>query len=184
MGSRAQTAQVEDEVTFSRGPARRPIPRVSDPLLQWATGLQTKQRAIYAGWLCEAGKNEDLDAAMGRAKVEQVQIKHGTGSIVTHWQLMEITAIFIAEGVQSMGEMKNTEDRWGLAFGWRTLEGGRQQSALRGRLLLPRLLEVGYAEPFLWSMKGTITGDMIDALTRQYEVLDAWDAGRNRKTQC
>ena len=38
-----------DEVTFTRGPARRPIPRVSDPLLQWATGLQTKERRIYAG---------------------------------------------------------------------------------------------------------------------------------------
>src|SRR5436853_536200 len=49
-----------DDVTFTRGPARRPMPRVSDPLLQWATGLQTKERRIYAGWLAEAGKIQAL----------------------------------------------------------------------------------------------------------------------------
>jgi hypothetical protein len=42
-----------EDVVFSRGPARRPQPRVADPLLQWASGLQTKERTIYAGWLVE-----------------------------------------------------------------------------------------------------------------------------------
>jgi hypothetical protein len=38
------------DTPFTRGPARRPVPRVADPLLQWATGLTTKDRRIYAGW--------------------------------------------------------------------------------------------------------------------------------------
>lgn len=175
--TRAQTTAVE-EIEFTRGPARRPLPRISDPLLQWATGLQTKQRSIYAGWLSEQGKNPDFDEAMEKAGFQTVQIKHGTGSVVTHFAIPIANLIVIAEGVMSIGQMKTTEDRWGIAFGWRTLEGGRQQSQLRGRAFLRELLEIGYNEPVLFSMRGTITGDMIDALCRQYEVLDAWDAFR------
>jgi hypothetical protein len=56
-----------EDVVFSCSPARRPQPRVADPLLQWASGLQTKERTIYAGWLIEAGKDEALDGAMQQA---------------------------------------------------------------------------------------------------------------------
>jgi len=127
-----------DEVTFTRGPARRPIPRVSDPLLQWATGLQTKERRIYAGWLAEAGKIDALDAAMEQAGFAQVTIKHGSGNMVTHWAVETANLFVIAEGVQSIGEMKHTTERYGIAFGWRTLPGGRQQSQLRFQKLARR----------------------------------------------
>jgi hypothetical protein len=167
-----------DEVTFTRGPARRPIPRVSDPLLQWATGLQTKERRIYAGWLAEAGKIDVLDAAMEQAGFAQVTIKHGSGNMVTHWAVETANLYVVAEGVQSIGEMKHTEDRYGIAFGWRTLEGGRQQSVLRFRGFLQELLNIGFYEPLLITAKSTLTGDLINALTRQYEVLDAVDAFR------
>jgi len=167
-----------DEVTFTRGPARRPVPRVSDPLLQWATGLQTKERRIYAGWLAEAGKIEALDAAMEQAGFSQVTIKHGSGNMVTHWAVETANLFVVAEGVQSISEMKHTEDRYGIAFGWRTLEGGRQQSVLRFRAFLHELLDIGFYEPLLITAKSTLTGDLINALTRQYEVLDAVDAFR------
>ena len=167
-----------DEVTFTRGPARRPIPRVSDPLLQWATGLQTKERRIYAGWLAEAGKIDALDAAMEQAGFAQVTIKHGSGNMVTHWAVEMANLYVVAEGVQSIGEMKHTEDRYGIAFGWRTLEGGRQQSVLRFRGFLQELLNIGFYEPLLITAKSTLTGDLINALTRQYEVLDAVDGFR------
>jgi hypothetical protein len=167
-----------DDVTFTRGPARRPMPRVADPLLQWATGLQTKERRIYAGWLAEAGKIDELDDAMGRAGFSQVTIKHGSGNMVTHWAVEAANMFVVAEGVQSIGEMKHTEERYGIAFGWRTLEGGRQQSVLRFRGFLQELLGVGFYEPLLVTVKSTLTGDLIAALTRQYEVLDAVDAFR------
>ena len=86
--------------------------------------------------------------------------------------------IAAAEGVQSIGEMKHTEDRYGIAFGWRTLDGGRQQSVLRFRGFLHELLDIGFYEPLLITAKSTLTGDLINALTRQYEVLDAVDAFR------
>jgi hypothetical protein len=167
-----------EDVTFTRGPARRPAPRVADPLLQWATGLQTKERRIYAGWLAEAGKIEALDEAMAQAGFKQVTIKHGSGNMVTHWAVETANLFVVAEGVQSIGEMKHTEDRFGIAFGWRTLEGGRQQSVLRFRGFLQELLNIGFYEPLLVTAKSTLTGDLIAALTRQYDVLDAVDAFR------
>jgi hypothetical protein len=167
-----------EDVTFTRGPARRPMPRVADPLLQWATGLQTRERRIYAGWLAEAGKIDALDAAMEQAGFAQVTIKHGSGNMVTHWAVETANLFVVAEGVQSIGEMKHTEDRYGIVFGWRTLEGGRQQSVLRFRGFLQELLNVGFYEPLLITAKSTLTGDVINALTRQYEVLDAVDTFR------
>lgn len=167
-----------EERTFTRGPARRPAPQVADPCLQWATGLQTKDRRIYAGWLIEAGKLDALDAAMAQAGFTQITIKHGSGNMVTHWAVETANLFVVAEGVQSIGEMRQTADRYGIAFGWRTLEGGRLQSVLRARVLLRELLEAGYAEPLLLTVKSTLTGDVIGALMRQYDVLDAVDRFR------
>lgn len=170
----------DDSFSFTRGPARRPMPRVVDPLLQWATGLTTKERRIYAGWLVEAGKLEALDIAMNDAGYKQVTIKHGSGNMVHHWAIETANLFVVAEGVQSIGEMKHTGDRYGIAFGWRVLDTGRQQSQLRCRVLLRELLAVGYDQPLLLTVKSTLTGDLITALTRQYEVLDAIDAFRTQ----
>ena len=161
-----------DEPTFTRGPARRPAPRVADPLLQWASGLPTKDRQIYAGWLIECGKDETLDESMNQAGFDFVTIKHGNGKLVTHWAVETANVFVLAEGVQSFGEMRDDPTRYGIAFGWRQLENGRMQSQLRCRVLLRELLAVGYHEPLLLTVKGTVTGDLIGALTRQYEVLD------------
>ncbi len=153
--------------------ARRPAVRVQDPIIQWATGLQTKERRIYAGWFVEAGKLEDLDEAMARAGFPQVTIKHGSGNMVTHWAIETADLFVVAAGVQSIGEMKHTNERHGIAFGWRTLEGGRQQSVIKARVYVAQLVAAGYTDPLLLTVKSTLTGDVITALMRQYEVLDA-----------
>jgi hypothetical protein len=147
--------------------------------LQWSTGLQTNERRIYAGWLAEAGRSAALDEAMRNAGFAQVTIKHGSGNIVTHWAVETANLFVITEGVQSIPEMQQTTDRYGIAFGWRTLQGGRQQSQIRFRAFLRELLEVDFHEPLLVTAKGTLTGDVITALMRQYDVLDAIDAVRH-----
>lgn len=167
-----------EDTTFTRGRARRPMPTVADPLLQWATGLQTKERRIYAGWLAEAGKHDELDEAMEAAEIGQVTIKHGTGALVTHWAIETANLILLADGVQSIAEMKHAEQRFGIAFGWRTLEGGRMQSVLRVRVHLRELLRAGFDIPLTLTAKSTITGDLIAAFGRQFEVLDAIDTMR------
>lgn len=161
-----------DEPTFTRGPARRPLARVADPLLQWASGLPTHDKYFYAGWLVEAHKDAALDQAMDAAGFRTVMIKHGSGNLVTHWAVETANVFVIADGVQAIGEMKDDPTRYGIAFGWR-LHNARQQSQLRCRVFLRELLDVGYVEPLLLTVKGTLTGDLITALTRQYEVLDA-----------
>jgi len=170
-----------DDVSFSRGPARRPQLRVADPLLQWANGLQTNDRRLYAGWLIEAGRSQALDEAMQEAGFSRVTIKHGSGNLVTHWAVETANLYVIADGVQTIAEMQHSADRFGIAFGWRMLQGGRQQSQIRFRALLDELTEVGYTEPLLVTAKGTLTGDIIAALIRQYEVLDAVDAFRRQQ---
>ncbi len=172
-----------EEVTFSRGPARRPMLRLADPLLQWSTGLQTSQRTIYAGWLIETGRSESLDEAMRSSGFRTVTIRHGSGNTVTHWAVEVANLFVIAEGVQSIAEMKATTDRYGIAFNWRTLPDGRPQSMLKMRVLLRDLLEIGYTEPLLVSVKSTLTGDLLTALMRQYDVLDAIDRERTAKHQ-
>lgn len=74
--------------------------------------------------------------------------------------------------------MQHAPDRYGIAFGWKTLQNGRQQSQIRFRAFVRELLEFGYTEPLLVTAKGTLTGDIISALTRQYDVLDAVDGFR------
>lgn len=165
------------DMEFSRR-ARRPVPVVDGPLLQWASGLTTKDKRIYAGWMVEAGKLDVLDEAMEAAKFAQVTIKHGNGNIVTHWAVETANVFLIADGIQSMAEMKQTEDRYGVAFGWRTTEEGRQQSQLKARVLLRELLAVGYNDPLTLTVKSTLTSDVLNALMSQYSVLDAVDAFR------
>ncbi len=133
------------------------------------------QRAPDLRGLVEASKIDTLDAAMEQAGFGQVTIKHGSGNMVTHWAVETANLYVVAEGVQLIGEMKHTEDRYGIAFGWRTLEGGRQRSVLRFRGFLQELLNIGFYEPLLITAKSTLTGDLINALTRQYKVLDAVD---------
>jgi hypothetical protein len=167
-------------VQFSRGGARRPAPQLVEPLMQWSTGLPTTARSLYAGWLVEAEQTLELDEAMMRAGLEQVTIRHGGGNTVTHWALPTAALFVLADGVQTMAEMRTTPDRYGIAFGWRELPDGRKQSQLRMRVLPRELLEVGYDRPLLISIKSTLTGDMIDALMAQYAVLDAAQAEQQR----
>lgn len=166
------------DTEFTRGPARRPAPVVEGPMLQWASGLPTANRQIYAGWLIEAGKLDDLDGALQSAGFPQITIKHGSGNMVTHTAIETANVFVLADGVQSMAEMRHTDERHGVAFGWRTLDGGRLQSMLRVQVLLRELLHVGYTDPITLTVKSTLTGDVLAALMRQYDVLDAIDAFR------
>ncbi len=65
------------------------------------------------------------------------------------------------------------------------LDGARSRAVASSRscafrAFLHELLAVDFAEPLLVTVKGTLTGDLITALTRQYEVLDAVDAFRKQ----
>lgn len=166
------------EATFSRGPARQPATEVKDPILQWSSGLPTTDRRIYAGWLCETRQNTDLDQALEKAGFGRAMIKHGSGNICCHWVIPTAALFIVADGIQTLSEMSHTDQRYGIAFGWKTLQNGRQQSHLRARVFLHQLADVGYIEPLLLTAKGTITGDLIAAFLFNYNVLTSVDALR------
>lgn len=169
---KAPVAHLPEPPAFTRAAARRPVERPREPLLQWATGLTTKERQIYAGWFVEAGRDQDLDLAMHDASFRQITIKHGGGNLVTHWALPIASLFVICDGVQTMSEMHGADERYGIAFGWRQTDA-RQQSVLRCRVLVQELCTVGYTQPLLLSLKSTLTGDFLAALMRHYETLDS-----------
>jgi hypothetical protein len=177
---RAPLDALPEPPAFTRPDARRPIDRPASPCLQWATGLPTKDKAIYAGWLIEAGRDADLDDAMGMTDFAPVTIKHGSGNLVTHWAMPIASLFVVCDGVQTITEMRDTPDRYGIAFGWRTVGAngpgsgnGRQQSVLRARVFVQELLSVGYDRPLILSLKSTLTGDLLACLIRHYTVLDS-----------
>lgn len=166
---------------FSRSARRPAITAQNETLLQWASGLTTTDRRIYAGWFVEAGRDAWLDGAMQSAGFERVTIKHSSGNAVTHWAVEQADMFVAADGVQTIAEMKQTSERYGVAFGWRTLDNGKAQSFLKARVFLRELLLAGYTEPLTLSVRSTTTGDVIDALMTQYDVLDAIDALRTQQ---
>ncbi len=170
---------MSEDIRFERGPARRPAPIITDPVIQWSTGLPTKDRTLYAGWLVEIKDGqEELGDAMSRAGLQPITIKHGSGQFVTHWALPSVRLFLVADGMQTMAEMKQTPDRYGIAFGWKRQDDGRSKSVLRCRVFVRELLAVGYQEPLLLTLSGTVTGDFLAGLERQYVALDAIDALR------
>jgi hypothetical protein len=163
---------MSDEVRFQRGGARRPIPEVRDTLMQWASGLPTTDRRIYSGWMIEAGKDSELDEAMDAAQFNRVTIKHSGGKIVTHWAIEVAKLFVVCDGIQTITEMNHSIERLGIAFGW-CQNNGRNQTVLRLRCYLYELLLVGYTQPIMISMRGTVTGDLLAALMSHYAAMDA-----------
>lgn len=173
-GPAPSSPKTSDDPGFTRGPARRPMPAIVDPVLQWASGLPTADRRFYAGWLLETGKGgPELHQAMHEAGFEKITIRHGSGNVVEHWRVDVCNAFIVAEGLQSIAEMQQTRDRFGIAFGW-----FQNRSYLRARVFMHELLAVGYTLPLQISIKGTITGDFLAAAGRQFDVFDAIAAYR------
>lgn len=170
------------EPAYLRGPARRPVPQLADPLMQWASGLTTHNRQVYAGWLVESSKDDALDKAMAAAGVDAVVIKHGSGNLVTHWALSTASLLILCDGIQSIAEMRDTQDRYGIAFGWEgvkdSMTAGRLVSRLRCRVLIAELVAVGYVSPLLLTLRGTMTGDLLSACMQHFAVLDQLNAYR------
>jgi len=174
-----------EDYTFNRT-AHRPAPVIEGPTMQWATGLPTDDRRVYAGWLVESGRLEELDLCMQDAGFKEITIKHGSGKFVSHWAVECANVFLIADSVQMIGDFKHSDRltgmasprRYGIAFGWRAMDSGRMQSVLKCRVILRQLAMHGYLDPITISVKSTLTGDLIAALMRQYDVLEAADAFR------
>lgn len=170
------------ESAFRGRPAQRPTMATrSEPILQWASNLQTKERQIYSGWLTEVGRDEHLDAVMKQAGYNQITIKHGNGNFVTHWAIPNACVIPIVEQVDTLGTIKAGPERHGMVLGWRETEDKKSQSFLKMFVFLVSLLEVGWETPFMLTAKSTLTDDVCGALLRHYDLIDFTEEARKKQ---
>ena len=170
------------ESIFRGPPATMPIEPRSNPIFQWANKVNEvvgrNKVTSYSGWLSEANKNEEFDMAMEAAGFVTVTIKHSNGEEVTHWKVPVGTFVPIMTQVDTLGSIKTSDDRHGMAIGWRQTLDGRGQSFTRFMAIFTPIFPA-YVEPVMITVKSRTTGDIVGALMRQYELLD-WIA-KSRK---
>lgn len=138
----------------------------------------------YSGFLVPTDQNPMLDEAFAIAGAQAIMISHSDGDR-EHWCLPTATLFIVAQGLQSSSQMRDTTERLGIAYGWQLQRDGKTkeitvdpktgkpktQSVLKLRCYLPQLVAVGYCEPLRLSISGTMTGDILQGLTRQYAVI-------------
>ena len=159
--------------SFRGRPAQRPVATIrTEPVLQWASQLMTKEKKIHSGWLTEVGRDDALDVAMAECGIKEITIKHGNGKFVTHWDIGAAVILPVIEQVDTLQTIKNGPERSGMALGWRLTEDGKNQSFLKMFVFLVPLLEIGYDLPLILTAKSTLTGDICHALWRHYDLID------------
>lgn len=139
-------------------------PQDNGPTMQWATGLQAKDRRIITGWLIPTGQDDDLDMALLAKDTPQTTIIHSSGKTVTHWHLERAELLLVAT---------DTSGPNGIWFAWQTLDDGRSQSKLKCRVYVRALVDAGYRHSLLVSMKSTQTTDLKKAFGSLYDMSTA-----------
>lgn len=168
-----------NDVVFSRGRARRPAPSLgsADPVLIWASGLQTNRRTIHVGWISEVGKFDDFDEACDLAGFNKVTIRHAEGRAITHWDIDDPRFFIMCDGIQQWGESQHTDTRYGIAMGWHdrvNQNTGKRESysILKMKVLLRAFCEIGLFIPLVISVKRLFTQDVMKCLIAHLDMLD------------
>lgn len=160
------------EGQFRGRPAQRPIQR-QDPLLQWSSGnvkeIDAKGKRDYTGFYAERGRDEEFDKAMGQVYQPMV-IRHSGGNDVKHWLIDDVELIPIISQVDTFQTIKNGPERFGMSIGWINIDG-KGQSFLRFLAFLRPIISY-FPHPIMVTLKKTVTQDMVNALLRQYDVIE------------
>lgn len=138
--------------------------RLRETTIQWATGLPTTDRRTVTGWLIPTDQDEALDETLRALGVPRVNVKH-TKQTVCHWHLERAELLLVARNSEPGGD--------GVVLKWLTLEDGRHQSKLKARLYVRALVDAGYSEMLLLTLKSTLTSDMRLAFSRLYDMTKA-----------
>lgn len=165
--------------TLGSNPVR---PRPEHVLLCWANGLQAKRTRLvdnvqtseeftYAGLFCDMREDPLLDAAMETAKTPKIKILHQEGW-AEHWAMPKAALHLLAEGYHGKSAMRDTQERLGLAYGWRYIADRKRDESYFRLWVLPQQLVGLYDKPLKLSLNSTATDDGLTLLDRQMEVLD------------
>lgn len=152
-------------------PTKRPLG--NGPLLQWFSALPAGNR-LAIGWHIQCSRcSEELTQALRSLMVERITVFHRmSGQTVEYWSLGSCRLYILCNGFSDPWEMKQNEEREGLGYGW--IES-KQHSKLKVKALVADLVEAGYVEPFVISLEGMITECFLEALQKQFDVLDAFE---------
>jgi hypothetical protein len=150
-------------------PAQRPLVHDGTVVVDELTGEVSMENFYYSGFFCDTGEDEELDAALEAVNTPKISISHQEG-YAEHWMLQRCALYLLADGLQSKTAMRNTTDRLGVAYGWRTNKAGRTESYLYGHVL-PRQILGRYGRPLVLAIKGTQTEDVLKLFYRQFDVL-------------
>ncbi len=167
-------------------------PIMKEVRLQWFNGLATDQGMMAIGWHIQADVHPQLDETMEGMGVARYVVQHrtpgkdGQPKQLPYWKLPTCSLIVIALGVQSVFQMRDTTERLGIAYGREKVrdekgaiklnEDGSEktQSVLKLRAFVHELVQNGYGEWLPITLTGTITDCMLEALSQQFRVLEAY----------
>ncbi len=164
--------------SLGRNPVR---PRPENVTLSWANGLQAKRSLVkngvqttdeftFAGLFCDPHEDPLLDAAMEMVKTPKIKILHREGW-AEHWAMPKCALHLLAEGYHGKGAMRDTQDRLGLAYGWRYSAEKKHDESYFRLWVLPQQLLGLYDKPLKLCLNSTATGDGLALLDRQMDVL-------------
>lgn len=166
-------------------------PTTDTPILQWANGKTMARpygndKARFAplvGWHMEIDKDGDLDAALGAASMQMVEIKHqrdGGAVVVAHWYLGEqvhfrpLTTGPVAASIAACIARRGDMAAAGLGVAWP--DGERSRFAVRG--YVDELWAAGYTFLVQLGVKSRMTDELLAALIDHHRVIVAADAIR------
>lgn len=164
----------ENYFPASVGPVKRPTG--SGSLLQWFNALPySNGRGIATGWHIQASRcSEELTKALKDFGYEQISIFHrSTNNNEEYWKIEQCSLFVLCNGFEDSWTMRNTDARYGIAFGW---QNGKGATKLKCKAIISELAIMGYYEPLSIPMEGWMTEEFLKALSEQLAVLDAFHA--------
>lgn len=155
-------------------PRIRPQDSTKRPGLSWASGKEIiGQDRIHKGLFIDTGLDDALDAAAAAAGWPVGDLSHMGGVTREHWFLPADAQLFVLiDGVpftKMAALVKNDVSYAGVGARWP--QGGK--SALGVQMLIADLVGQGYLTPLIFTVSGTSTDDLLNALLAHDAVLSA-----------
>src|SRR5581483_11290880 len=132
------------------------------------TGEQVVENLYYAGFFTQCGVDKNLDEAMKKNGIPWIDIVHGNGEVVRHWMIDKPSVFLMAKSIPSNA---NSNGQYGIVYQWRQKRNSTKSETVFYAQVIIRNLLPDYQKPFVLTVKSTQTGDILNAIRKQYKVL-------------
>ena len=176
------------------------VPITKMARLKWLNGAATDEQTLAIGWHIECEINPLIDETLEGMGMHRYVVQHRTAdkdgnTQKAYWRVHPCSLIVIAEGVLSSFQMRDTDERTGIAYA-REIERDDSGAAKRyddgrGNIKMHKVLKLrafvhemvlhGYSEWLPLTLTGNIVECMLEALGKQIEVLKAFNGFTGRK---